>query len=91
MAGLMLAGSWTWQHAHNAGLLHEWVDEPLYRLVLHGTDPVWVIFLLSIPVAFVDPVWAMYGWILIWPLSVVQGKWRMRQFVRAMGDGTGGQ
>ena len=87
VAGLMLAGSWTWHHAWKAGLLHDWVDAPLCRLVLHGTDPVWAIFVLSIPVAFLDPVWAMYGWILIWPVSVVHGKWRMRQFVSAMNEG----
>lgn len=97
VAGLVLTGSWTWRHAYSAGLMHEWVDEPLYRLILHGADPVWVVFVLSIPVAFVDPEWAMYAWILLWPVSVVHGKLGMAKFVRAdegvlpAGSGNAGQ
>jgi uncharacterized membrane protein len=83
VAGLVLAGSWTWRHAYRTGLMHKWVDGPLYRLVLHGSDPVWSVFLLSIPVAFVNPSWAMYSWILIWPASVVHGRWQMALFVQA--------
>lgn len=75
ISGAFLSLAWLWHHAHAAGLMHDWVDLALFRFVLHGTDPVWVVFMLSIPVAFISPVWAMYFWILIWPVSVLHGRW----------------
>ncbi len=76
IAGSFICLSWLWAHAHRGKLMHEWVDPLLYRMILHGTDPVVAVFLLSIPVAFLSPVWAMYSWILIWPVSMFYGKWR---------------
>lgn len=76
---------WLWSHARRTKLMHGWVDPVLYRIVLHGTDPVAAVFLLSIPVAFISPVWGMYFWILLWPVSMLHGKWRQRRLLR---DGT---
>lgn len=76
IAGSFICLSWLWAHAHGAKLMHEWVDPLLYRTVLRGTDPVVTVFLLSVPVAFVSPRWAMYSWILISPVSMLYGKWR---------------
>lgn len=75
IACAFLSLAWLWHHAHAAGLMHDWVDLALFRYVLHGTDPVWAVFVLSIPLAFISPVWAMYFWILIWPVSVLHGRW----------------
>lgn len=77
ISGAFLSLAWLWHHAHAAGLMHDWVEGPLFRYVLHGTDPVWAVFVLSIPLAFISPVWAMYFWILIWPVSVVHGRWQL--------------
>ena len=84
ISGSFVSLSLLWAHAHRAKLMHGWIDPALYRLVLHGTDPVVVVFVLSIPVAFISPEWAMYSWILIWPLSMVHGKWRLAEFNRAV-------
>lgn len=83
LAGLNLSLRWTWQYAHRAGLMSAWVDEPLYRLVRSAADPVWAVFLLSIPVAFISPAAAMYSWILIWPASVVHGRVQDSRFAKA--------
>lgn len=82
ISGSFVSLSWLWAHAHKAKLMHDWVDAALHRMILHGTDPVWAVFLLSIPVAFLSPVWAMYSWILIWPVSMVHGKWQLARFLR---------
>ncbi len=82
VSGAFLGLDWLWIHARRAKLMHDWLDAALYRLVLHGTDPVWVVFLLSIPVAFANPVLAMYSWLLIWPVSMLHGKWQMARFLR---------
>ncbi len=79
-----------WAHAQRAKLMHGWVDPVLYQTVLRGTDPVVAVFLLSIPLAFASPVWAMYFWILIWSVSILHRKWRQRSAVRQE-RGAGGQ
>ena len=83
IAGLNLSVSWVWRYARKAGLLAGWVDDPLFRLVEGGTAPTWVVFAASIPIAFINPTWAMYSWIMLWPASTIHGRLRMRAFVRA--------
>lgn len=83
IVGLNLSVSWVWRYAHKAHLMEEWVDEPLYKLIANGASPTWLVFLTSIPIAFVNPAWAMYFWIVLWPASVIQGRLGMRAFVRA--------
>ncbi|MBP2412875.1 putative membrane protein [Arthrobacter stackebrandtii] len=82
VAGAFQSLGWLWTHANKAGLMADWLDPALYGLVLHGTDPVWVVFLLSIPVAFVSPVWAMYSWVLILPASLLHGRWQLARLAR---------
>lgn len=56
-----------WWHAWRAGLIAPVVDAPMYRYMLWAMLPVPVVFLLSIPVAFVSADWAMFIWVLIIP------------------------
>jgi uncharacterized membrane protein len=83
ISGSFLGLKWLWRHAYRAGLMHSWVDGPMYRLALHGQDPGWVVFVASIPLAFIRPDFALFFWILIWPLSVISDRYRRRQFLRA--------
>ncbi|MGA7204910.1 MAG: TMEM175 family protein [Specibacter sp.] len=83
ISGSYLGLNWLWRHAYRAGLMQPWVDAPMYRLVLRGQDPGWVVFVLSIPLAFIRPDFALFSWILIWPYSVISDKYRTRQFVKA--------
>lgn len=83
IAGTFLSLNALWRYAWRAKLTSGVVDGPLYRLVLGGTMPVWAVFLLSVPVAFADPVTAMYAWILVWPLSWVHGRFAYRRFAAA--------
>lgn len=86
IAGSFSGLSWLWKHAHRAKLMQGWVDPSLYRLILHGTDPVVAVFLLSIPAAFFSPGWAMYSWILIWPVSMLYGRWWQGRIARVQGE-----
>lgn len=72
-----------WRYAETAGLLDPGVSDALYRYTLSSTLPVAVVFLLSIPIAFVNPVAAMYFWIVISPASIIFGHLSKRNFVRA--------
>lgn len=83
IVGVNLSVSWVWRYARKASLMEDWVDEPLFRLVEGGMVPTWVVFLASIPLAFVNPTWAMYSWIILWPVSSIHGRLRMQAFVKA--------
>ncbi|WP_231391907.1 TMEM175 family protein [Arthrobacter sp. 35W] len=83
VVGIFVSLNWLWRYARTASLMEPSVDEPLYRLVLWGNGPVWVVFLLSIPVAFINPTAATYCWILIWPLSQLHGRWACKRFAAA--------
>ena len=83
ISGSYLSLNWLWRHAYRAGLMHPWVDGPMYRLVLRGQDPGWVVFVLSIPLAFIRPDFALFSWILILPASVASDRYRKRQFIGA--------
>lgn len=74
LAGLNLSLRWTWSYAYRANLMHDWVDPDLFKWVLGAADPVWIVFLLSIPLAFIQPSLAMYFWILIWPATLIRGR-----------------
>jgi uncharacterized membrane protein len=83
ISGGYLSLNWLWRHAYRAGLMQPWVDGAMYRLVLRGQDPGWVVFLLSIPLAFIRPDFALFFWILIFPYSVISSRYQMRRFVQA--------
>jgi uncharacterized membrane protein len=76
---LSLLQWWMWAYAYKKGFLDEKVDAGLYRYVSRGFITVPVVFLLSIPVGyFFGGIWAMYFWILNWPLSVIMSRWEPR-------------
>lgn len=62
-----------WVHAHRAGLM-EGIDDGVYRLVRRNLYPVPVIMGASIIVAFINPLVAMFMWILIWPASALSDR-----------------
>ncbi|WP_183510167.1 TMEM175 family protein [Paeniglutamicibacter cryotolerans] len=82
ISGSFLSLNWLWRHAYRSGLMQPWVDRPMYRLVLRSQDPGWVVFVMSIPVEFIRPDFALFSWILILPYSVISGKYQMRRFVK---------
>lgn len=73
---------WLWRYAKKADLLDPGVSTALYRYTLTSTLPVALVFLLSIPVAFINPVAAMYFWILISPFSIGFDHLSKRRFIR---------
>ncbi|WP_235492602.1 MULTISPECIES: TMEM175 family protein [unclassified Leifsonia] len=75
VAGISLVQLWIWVYAWRHDLIRDDVDFDVYALSVRNQFPVPAIFLVSIPVAlFVDPVWAMYFWILIVPLAVITAR-----------------
>lgn len=66
-----------WFYAHRKGFLIEEVTEGMYRYVARNYITVPLVFLLSIPVGYLfGGIWAMYFWILNWPVSVIVSRWR---------------
>lgn len=83
MAAINIVPFLLWRHARLNGLLADSVSPALFRYLQLSPLHVAVVFLLSIPVAFVDASAAMYFWILILPVSLVWGRLQHRRFVRA--------
>jgi uncharacterized membrane protein len=69
-----------WLYARRAGLLSEQVDTELFRFVAISLLPIPVVFGLSILVAWWNPVWAMYFWILLVPINILQQVLEPRMF-----------
>lgn len=82
LAGVNMSLRWTWSYAYKHQLTHEWLDEPLYKLMLRGADPVIAVLLLSIPVAFFSHNGSMYFWMLIWPASDIYGRIQRKRYER---------
>ena len=72
-----------WVYAYCAKLTDESVDAGFYAWVLRNELSTPIVFLLSIPVAF---LWnaraAMFFWILSWPVSVIIGKYEPKARAR---------
>lgn len=69
---LGLAATLLWWYARHAGLMSGVVDRGLFAYSVANTLVAPAVFLLSIPIALLaDPVWAMWFWALIYPLSLV--------------------
>ncbi|WP_394940555.1 TMEM175 family protein [Psychromicrobium sp. YIM B11713] len=81
VSGISLSLNLLWRHARRAGLMDQRVSEALYRYSLYSTAPVWTVFLLSIPLAFISNDVALYFWILIFPASLIQHRISWRRFV----------
>jgi len=80
IAAVFLVLDLIWWHAWRAKLIEPVVDEPMYRYLLWAMLPVPVVFLLSIPVAFINADAAMYVWILVIPaLLLTRRRPRLRR------------
>ena len=72
-----------WFYAHRAGFLVEDVTDGMYRYVSRNYITVPLVFLLSIPVGFLfGGIWAMFFWILNWPVSMIIGNWEPKRRAR---------
>jgi uncharacterized membrane protein len=74
VATLSLLQLWLWSHAHRHGLMDAAIDDGVYRYVAINLLPVPVVFLVSIPLAFLVPRWTTFFWILILPVGAVVGR-----------------
>ena len=71
VAGLTLLQLWLWVHARRHDLLDTSVDAGLYRLVRRNLLVTPSVFVLSVPIAFVWPLGAMFLWFLSFPATAV--------------------
>ncbi len=79
VAILSLLQFWLWSYSYHRGFLDEKVDLGMYRYVRRNLLVTPVIFLLSIPIGLIGGgIWAMYFWILTWPVSAVVGNYEPR-------------
>lgn len=69
VAALSIVQLLTWTYAVRAGLTTKDVDAALFRYMVLNILPAPIVFLLSIPLAFLDPGIAMYSWFAIIPLT----------------------
>jgi uncharacterized membrane protein len=76
VAILSLLQFWLWSYSYRKGFLDEKVDLGMYRYVRRNLLVVPVVFLVSIPIAFLfGGIWTMYFWILNWPVSAIVGRY----------------
>ena len=60
--------------ANHDGLFRRTMPPPVLRFTMVASLIPVVVFLVSIPIAFVDTQTALLSWILIWPLEVIVHK-----------------
>jgi len=60
-----------WVYARRRGLMSDAIDPELYRYTSRSIAIPPAVFLVSIGIAFLDPLIAMFSWALIWPLGAV--------------------
>jgi len=60
--------------ARRYGMLRKPMSDATFRYSLIASTVPVVVFALSIPIAFVNPTWALYFWAITWPAEVVLGK-----------------
>ncbi len=77
---ISLVQYWMWSYSYRKGMLDTAIDVDVYRLIRRNLLVVPVVFLLSIPLAFVPEslggaYWAMYFWIINWPVSGIVGRY----------------
>lgn len=78
VAALSITQLLIWTYAVRAGLTSKDVDAPMFRYIVLNILPAPLVFLLSIPIAFVDPQIAMYVWFAIIPMTWLFG-WLARR------------
>jgi uncharacterized membrane protein len=77
-----------WAYAVRAGLTTKDVDAAMFRYIVLSILPAPVVFLLSIPIAFVDPSVAMWSWFAILPVGWLFGLLSRRDGVSRRNPGT---
>ena len=77
VAALSITQLLIWAYAVRAGLTKD-VDAAMFRYIVLNILPAPIVFLLSIPIAFVDPQIAMYAWFAIIPMTWLFG-WLARR------------
>ena len=76
VAAISLVQMWTWIYAYRHKLTNESVTPEMFAYVVRSQLVAPVVFLLSIPVAFlVGGYWPLWFWFLNWPISVIVGRW----------------
>lgn len=78
VAALSITQLVIWAYAVRAGLTSKDVDAAIFRYVVLNILPAPIVFLLSIPIAFLDPQIAMYTWFAIIPATWLFG-WLSRR------------
>lgn len=78
VALISLTQFWSWSYAFKRGLTDKVVDLDLYRYSRRNQLVVPVVFLLSIPIALVNPMWATLFWIVNWPVSIIVGRYESK-------------
>lgn len=73
-ASSMLVLLWLHLGRHRAWLVQGPTQAADHRRELQRTLLVPAVFLLSMPLAWVDPAWAMYSWLLLVPAALVLGR-----------------
>jgi uncharacterized membrane protein len=86
VAALSIVQLLTWAYAVRAGLVSADVDAAMFRYVVLNILPAPLVFLISIPIAFVAPEIAMYSWFAIIPVSVLFGWLARRPVSRSRGS-----
>jgi uncharacterized membrane protein len=76
VATLSLLQLWLWVHAHRQGLMDPAIDDDLYRYVRTNLLPVPIVFLATVPLAFLWPAWTTLFWVLIAPVSTIMSRLR---------------
>lgn len=76
VAILSLMQAAIWEYAGRRKLLAKDIDPQLFRYVQRDGLAAPLVFLASIPFAILlpDPTWAMWFWVLTWPVSVIAGR-----------------
>lgn len=81
MAAIGLMPDVIWWHARRANLLSPQVSPALYRYTVVTGISGWVVFLISVPLAFWRPDVAMYSWLAMIPVARILGPIAKRRFV----------
>jgi uncharacterized membrane protein len=79
VAAIGLVQMWMWSYAFSHKLTSDEVTPELFRYVQRGQLTAPIVFLLSVPIAFlVGGYWPLYFWFLNWPLGILVGRWRAK-------------
>ena len=88
VALIMLMQAVEWSYLYRRGMLDPRIDESLHLQVVWGYVPAFVVFIVSIPIAFlVAPHVALWFWLIQVPLGPIMGVLVNRSLDRRFPDG----